>query len=89
MFCRFVANHSPHFELRIAFALANLSFDFAMIRLEAPLEYQGLGTALSKRRKHEAEQGSVHTTARRLGALFADDIVSRSAGWFRLLRVVS
>lgn len=55
-------------------ALANLSFDFAMIRLEAPLEYQGLGTALSKRRKHEAEQGSVHATARRLGALFADDM---------------
>lgn len=56
------------------FALANLSFDFAMIRLEAPLEYQGLGTALSKKRKHEAEQGSLHSTARKLGALFADDM---------------
>lgn len=55
-------------------ALANLSFDFAMIRLEAPKEYQGLGTALSKRRKHEAEQGTVHATARRLGALFADEM---------------
>jgi len=57
-------------------ALTNLSLDFAMIRLEAPLEYQGLGTALSKRRKHEAEEGSVHATARRLGALFADDLPS-------------
>jgi len=57
-------------------ALTNLSLDFAMIRLEAPLEYQGLGTALSKRRKHEAEEGSVHPTARRLGALFADDLPS-------------
>lgn len=57
-----------------AFALANLSCDFAMIRLEAPLEYQSLGTALSKRRKHEAEQRSVHATARRLGALFTDDM---------------
>ncbi|KAL5328141.1 hypothetical protein ACEPPN_005850 [Leptodophora sp. 'Broadleaf-Isolate-01'] len=55
-------------------ALAHLSFDFAMIRLEAPKEFQGLGTALSKKRKHEAEQGSVHATARRLGALFADDM---------------
>lgn len=61
-------------ETTIAFA--NMSFDFAMIRLEAPLEFQGLGTALSKRRKHEAEQGSVHVTARKLGALFADDMPS-------------
>ena len=55
-------------------ALANISFDFAMIRLDAPKEYQGLGTTLSKKRKHDAEQGSVHATARRLGALFADDM---------------
>ena len=55
-------------------ALANVTLDFAMIRLEAPKEYQGLGTALSKKRKHEAEQGQVHATARRLGALFADDM---------------
>jgi hypothetical protein len=57
-----------------SFALANLNLDFAMVRLEAPIEFQGLGTSLSKRRRQQAEEGSVHMTARRLGALFADDL---------------
>ena len=55
-------------------ALANFNFDFAMIKMEAPPEYHGLGNRLSKRRKFEAEEGHVHTTARQLGALFADDV---------------
>ena len=55
-------------------ALANLNLDFAVVRLEAPAEFRGLGDALSKKRKIEAEEGSVHATARRLGALFADDM---------------
>ena len=55
-------------------ALASINFDFSLIKLEAPLEYQGLGTALSKKRKWKAEEGSIHVTARKLGALFADDL---------------
>ena len=55
-------------------ALASINFDFSLVKMEAPLEYQGLGTALSKKRKYKAEEGSTHVTARKLGALFADDL---------------
>ncbi|KAH9203228.1 hypothetical protein DL95DRAFT_162651 [Leptodontidium sp. 2 PMI_412] len=53
-------------------AFANFSFDFAIIKMEAPLEYHGLGNRLSKKRKLEAEEGHLHVTARQLGALFAE-----------------
>ena len=56
------------------FALANINFDFSLVKMEAPLEYRGLGTTLSRKRKTEAEEGSTHITARKLGALFADDL---------------
>lgn len=56
------------------FALANMNFDFSLIKMEAPLEYRRFGTALSRKRKTEAEMGSIHITARKLGALFADDL---------------
>ena len=51
-------------------ALANLSFDFSLVRVEAPIEYKGVGAALSYKRRHTAENGSIHVTARRLGSLF-------------------
>ena len=52
-------------------ALANLNFDFSLIKYDAPKEYQGVGDALSKRRKAAAEDGAVHITARKLAALFS------------------
>lgn len=52
------------------FALANFNLDFTLIKVEAPAEYQGLRSALSKRRVEDAEQGQSHRTARKLGALF-------------------
>ncbi|MCJ1394812.1 hypothetical protein MMC18_007692, partial [Xylographa bjoerkii] len=55
-------------------ALANMSFDFAMVKIEAPVEYQRLGAQLSIKRKHDAEEGSAHATARKLGALFSKDL---------------
>lgn len=55
-------------------ALASIIFDFALVKMKAPLEYRGLGTTLSTKRKREAEEGSTHLTARKLGALFADDL---------------
>ncbi len=55
-------------------ALAHLKFDFSLIKMEAPLEYKGLGQALSEKRKSDAEEGSSHITARKLGALFEDAI---------------
>jgi hypothetical protein len=57
-------------------ALANINFDFSIVKMEAPTEYHGLGNSLSKKRKFEAEEGTVHATARKLGALFADDLPS-------------
>lgn len=59
-------------------ALANINFDFSLVKMEAPWEYRGLGTALSRKRKIEAEEGSTHITARKLGALFADDLPNTS-----------
>jgi len=55
-------------------ALASINFDFALFKMEAPVEYQGLGNALSSKRKHDAENGSTHVTARKLGALFEDEL---------------
>ena len=55
-------------------ALASINFDFSLIKIEAPLEYHGLGTGLSAKRKRKAEVGSVHITARKLGALFVGDL---------------
>lgn len=55
-------------------ALANLKFDFTLIKCEAPAEYQGLGECLSKGRKDAAEDGPSHVTARKLTALFESDI---------------
>lgn len=51
-------------------ALANANFDFSLFRFDAPVEYQALGENISARRRQEAERGSQHRTARRLGALF-------------------
>jgi len=54
----------------VTVAAANINFDFALIKCEAPKEYHVLGDALSKRRKEQAESGSTHLTARKLAALF-------------------
>jgi hypothetical protein len=51
-------------------ALANLNFDFALYKLDAPKEFNGVGDSLSSMRRVEAESGTPHITARKLGALF-------------------
>lgn len=51
-------------------ALAALNFDFALFKTEAPQEYKALGSALSPQRREVAEDGDIHTTARKLRALF-------------------
>ena len=51
-------------------ALGSLKFDFSLIKYEAPVEFSGLGAALSSRRRTDAEDGLHHKTARRLAALF-------------------
>jgi hypothetical protein len=54
----------------VTVAAANINFDFTLVKREAPREYQELGDFLSQKRKEDAESGSPHITARRLGALF-------------------
>lgn len=51
-------------------ALANVNFDFSLLKVEAPQEFHGVGHALTAHRRAEAEDGSIHITARRLGAMF-------------------
>lgn len=56
------------------FALANINFESSLVKMVAPIEFRGLGSTLSSKRKRDAEEGSTHITARKLGALFADDL---------------
>ncbi|CAJ0555336.1 Ff.00g054010.m01.CDS01 [Fusarium sp. VM40] len=51
-------------------AAANLNLDFTLIKLEAPKEFVSVGTSLTNVRKENAERGSLHRTARKLGAIF-------------------
>jgi hypothetical protein len=51
-------------------ALANFNIEFSLIKVSAAEEYQALGTALSQHRRKNAEEGPLHRTARKLGALF-------------------
>lgn len=55
-------------------ALAHISCDFSIIKFEALKEYAGLATTLSKKRIAEADDGDIHTTARRLGSLLGQDL---------------
>ncbi|KAI8725579.1 hypothetical protein NCS52_00129300 [Fusarium sp. LHS14.1] len=54
----------------VSLAAANLNLDFTLIRLEAPKEFRGVDNSLSDVRRDNAERGSLHRTARKLGALF-------------------
>ena len=54
----------------LTIAAANINFDFTLVKYEAPKEYQAFGQNLSRKRKDDAETGTIHVTARRLGALF-------------------
>ena len=57
-------------------ALAALKFDFSLMKVEAPAEFAPLGTALTGKRRSDAEDGAVHRSARKLGALFEQLIPS-------------
>ena len=57
-------------SLEATVTLANLNFDFSLVKVEAPAEYKELGKALSKKHLTAAETGTSHMTARKLGSLF-------------------
>ncbi|KAK2591430.1 hypothetical protein QQS21_010870 [Conoideocrella luteorostrata] len=54
----------------LSLAAANFNLDFTLIKIEAPKEFSGLDRSISQVRRHDAEDGSLHRTARKLGALF-------------------
>ena len=54
----------------IAANLVNINVNFAVHQVKAPVEFEGVGQALSHLRRTEAEAGRPHVTARILGALF-------------------
>ena len=58
----------------ITVAAANFNLNFSLMKVEAPAEFHGLRDALSHKRRHEAEEGLPHVTARCLGALFESAI---------------
>ena len=64
------------FQIENTLALAYISFDFSLFKVTAPPEYQPLGAALSDSRRSNAEDGIQHITARKLGALFQQDLPS-------------
>ena len=51
-------------------ALANINFDFALVKIPPPKEFHDLGLSLTPTRRQKAEEGALHLTARRLGAIF-------------------
>lgn len=51
-------------------ALGNINFDFALFKVEAPVEYTAVGAALTPYRRAVSEEGDIHSTARKLRALF-------------------
>lgn len=61
---------SLHNENSASLMAAN--FDFTLIKVTVPPEFKGLGATISRKRKDDAEDGTVHRTARRLGALFGN-----------------
>lgn len=61
---------AANFQVEISPAIANLNFDFSLYKVQPPVEFEGVGSALSCLRREEAEGGRSHITARKLGALF-------------------
>lgn len=55
-------------------AAANFNLDFSLMKFEAPKEYQALGSALSSKRREDAEDGQPHVTVRKFGALFEQKV---------------
>ncbi|QYT03239.1 hypothetical protein H0G86_010209 [Trichoderma simmonsii] len=58
------------FSHELTVTAANLNFDFTLIKVEAPKEYSGVNDSLTEVRRENAENGALHRTARKLGALF-------------------
>jgi len=60
-------------------SLANINFDFTLVKLEAPVKYAALGQTISSKRKINAEEGILHKTARKLSAFFGELLLPAGA----------
>ncbi|KAK7960783.1 hypothetical protein PG988_011997 [Apiospora saccharicola] len=58
-----------HASQELTVAAANFNIDFTLMKFEAPAEYQAIGNLLTPSRVREAENGPIHVTVRKLGAL--------------------
>lgn len=56
-------------RIQAALVAARQETTFALIKVEAPPEYNDLGAALSTKRRSAADHGTTHKTARKLGSL--------------------
>lgn len=54
----------------VTVAAADVNFEFTLVKIEVPPDFQPLGRHLTRKRKQDAETGKIHITARRLGSLF-------------------
>lgn len=65
-----ITNSLASASIEPSFSLVQFNFDFTYKKSEAPVEYKAVGHALSISRRHNAENGSAHRTAMKLGWLF-------------------
>lgn len=64
------AKSNAHFRDIVLSNPVDCNIDFSIMKVEAPREFMDFGLALSPLRREEAEIGTVHITARKLGAIF-------------------
>ena len=62
---------AANLQVEISAAIVNLNFDFSLYKIQPPVEFEGVGSALSGLRREGAEFGRPHITARKLGAFSA------------------
>ncbi|ETS76647.1 hypothetical protein PFICI_12034 [Pestalotiopsis fici W106-1] len=53
-------------------SIVHVNLDISLFKCEAPPEFRPIGSALTQRRKDEAEHGKIHDIATKLGRLFND-----------------
>lgn len=51
-------------------ALASINVDFSLVKIDPPQEFRDVGQILAPKRRDTAKDGTLHITARRLGAIF-------------------
>ena len=72
--------------LEIAPALATVNLGFPLWKVEAPKEFNGVGSVLSSDSRDKAENGLLHATAQKLGALL-DTLVPPAPNAVRVFKV--